>query len=292
MSKKVAVTGGSGKLGSACVVALVEDGWEVFNFDLAPPREPRCSFTRLDLTDYGQVVEAFAGIDELHDGVDAVVHLAAIPGATHAGNAATFVNNITATYHVFQAARLLEIHNVVWASSETLLGYPFNRPPVYVPLDEDVPKLPEVAYSLAKDLEEEMAAQFCRWDPEQKLIGLRFSNVMAPADYEEFPSYEADPASRKWNLWSYIDARDGAQAVLDALAYDQPGFDTFVIAADETVMSTPSLELMDAFFPGVEVRSEIDGTAALCSTAKAHRILGFTPNHRWRDHVPGAATNR
>ena len=191
MSKKIAVTGGSGKLGRACVDALLEDGWTPFNFDLVPPREPKCSFTRLDLTDYGQVVEALSGIDELHDGVDAVLHLAAIPGATHAGNAETFVNNIAATFHVFQAAKLLKIHNLVWASSETLLGYPFNRPPAYVPLDEDVPKTPEVAYSLVKDLEEEMAVQFCRWDPEQKMIGLRFSNVMAEADYAEFPSFES-----------------------------------------------------------------------------------------------------
>ncbi|MDA0158634.1 NAD(P)-dependent oxidoreductase [Solirubrobacter ginsenosidimutans] len=282
--------GGSGKLGSACIDALLEDGWTVFNFDLSPPREPKCRFTRLDLTDYGQVVEAFAGIDELHDGVDAVVHLAAIPGATHAGNAATFVNNITATYHVFQAVKPLKIHNVVWASSETLLGYPFNRPPVYVPLDEDVPKLPEVAYSLVKDLEEEMAVQFCRWDPGQKLIGLRFSNVMSPDDYADFAAFENDPASRKWNLWSYIDARDGAQAVVQALAYDRPGFEAFLIAADDTAMSTPSLQLMDVFFPGVEVRSEIEGTAALCSIAKARRLLGFTPRHRWRDHVPTPPT--
>ena len=289
--KRIAVTGGSGKLGAACIDALLDDGWTPFNFDLFAPRERRCSFTRLDLTDYGQVVEAFAGIDELHDGVDAVLHLAAIPGATHAGNAATFVNNISATFHVFQAAKLLGIHNVVWASSETLLGYPFNRPPAYVPLDEDVPNTPEVAYSLAKDLEEEMAAQFCRWDPALKMIGLRFSNVMDPADYAEFPSFESDPASRKWNLWSYIDARDGAQAAVRALAYDKPGFEAFIIAADDTVMSTPSAQLMATTFPGVEFRAPADGTAALCSIDKARRLLGFMPRHHWRDHVDASNTS-
>jgi nucleoside-diphosphate-sugar epimerase len=285
MSKKIAVTGGSGKLGGACIDALLGEGWTPFNFDLAPPRERKCSFTRLDLTEYGQVVEALAGIDALHDGVDAVLHLAAISGPSHASNAETFVSNIAATFHVFQAAKLLKIHNVVWASSEALLGYPFKRPPAYVPLDEDVPKTPEVAYALAKDLEEEMAVQFCRWDPEQKMIGLRFSNVMDPADYAEFPSFESDPASRKWNLWSYIDARDGAQAAAKALAYDKPGFEAFVIAADDTVMSTPSAELMAEFFPDVGFRAEVPGTAALCSLEKARRLLGWRPRHHWRDHV-------
>ena len=79
-------------------------------------------------------------------------------------------------------------------------------------------------------------------------------------------------------------------AVVQALAYDSPGFEAFVIAAADTVMSTPSLELMDAHFPGVKVNVQIDGTAALCSTDKARRLLGFIPRHGWRDHVPGAAT--
>ena len=288
MGNKIAVTGGSGLLGRACIDALLDHGWTPFNFDLVPPRERKCSFTRLDLTGYGQVVEALAGIDELHDGVDAVLHLAAIPGPSQAGNAQMFVSNLAATFHVFQAAKLLHIHNVVWASSEALLGYPFKRPPAYVPLDEDVAKTPEVAYSLVKDLEEEMADQFCRWDPNQKMIALRFSNVMDPADYAEFPSFESDPASRKWNLWSYIDVRDGAQAAVKALAYDKPGFEAFVIAADDTVMSTPSAELMARFFPDVAFRAEVPGTAALCSLEKARRLLGWTPRHHWRDHVDAA----
>jgi nucleoside-diphosphate-sugar epimerase len=288
MSKRIAVTGGSGTLGGACIDALLEEGWTPFNFDLAPPRERTCSFSRVDLTDYGQVVEALAGIDAVHDGLDAVLHLAAISGPGHAGNAETFVTNVAATFHVFQAARLLKIHNVVWASSEALLGYPFERPPAYVPLDEDVPRTPEVAYALAKDLEEEMAAQFCRWDPGQKMIALRFSNVMNPGDYAEFPSFESDRAARKWNLWSYIDARDGAQAAARALTYDHAGFEAFVIAADDTVMSTPSAELMAEFFPDAELRAEVPGTAALCSIEKARRLLGWTPRHHWRDHV-GAA---
>ena len=40
MSGKVAVTGGSGKLGRACIDALLEEGWTPFNFDLVPPRSP------------------------------------------------------------------------------------------------------------------------------------------------------------------------------------------------------------------------------------------------------------
>ena len=242
------------------------------------------------MTDFGQVVEALSGIDELHHGVDAVVHLAVIPGANQAPGAALFANNLLSTFHVFQAARLLGVRNVVWASSETLLGYPFDRPPAYVPFDEAIPPTPEVVYSLGKDLEEEMARQYCRWQPEQKMIGLRFSNVMVPAEYADFPGFEQDPGSRKWNLWSYIDARDGTQAVLKALAYDKPGFDNFVIANADTVMIRPSTELMTEFFPGTEFLRPVDGTQTLCSINKALTVLGWAPQHSWRDHVSEPAS--
>ena len=54
------------------------------NIDRVPSPDSRTHFIRTDLTDYGQVVEALCGIDEVHRGVDPVVHLAAIPGATFA----------------------------------------------------------------------------------------------------------------------------------------------------------------------------------------------------------------
>jgi nucleoside-diphosphate-sugar epimerase len=106
MDRTVAVTGGSGKLGRAVVAALIEEGWTVINFDRVPSSDSRARFIRTDLTDYGQVVETLSGIDEVHRGVDAVVHLAAIPGATFAPNVATFDNNLVSTFHVFQAAKL------------------------------------------------------------------------------------------------------------------------------------------------------------------------------------------
>jgi nucleoside-diphosphate-sugar epimerase len=53
-------------------------------------------------------------------------------------------------------------------------------------------------------LGEKMAKQFCRWDSALKIIGLRFSNIMEPADYAGFADFQDDPRLRKWNLWGYI----------------------------------------------------------------------------------------
>jgi nucleoside-diphosphate-sugar epimerase len=130
-----------------------------------------------------------------------------------------------------------------------------------------------------------MAAQFCRWDPDLKIIGLRFSNVMAPADYAAFPTFDADATQRSWNLWSYIDARDGAQAVRLALAHDQPGFETFIIANADTVMTRPNAELLAEVYPDVPHARDFGPHETLLSIEKAKRLLGYSPQHTWRDEL-------
>jgi len=279
----VAVTGGSGKLGRVVVADLLAHDHAVIDLDIQPPRDPGVPFTRVDFKDFGQTFEALTAIDDRHDGIDAVVHLAAIPGPGMTTNAATFANNIIGTYNVFAAARHAGIKNIVWASSETVLGLPFEDPPPYLPVDEEIPLRPNSSYSLAKDMEEEMARQLCRWDPSLKMIGLRFSNVMEPADYAKFPGFDADPEIRRWNLWSYIDARDGAQAVRRALEHQGTGTEVFIIANADTVMSRPTAELAATVFPDVPVRKALGRNESLLSIDKARRVLGYEPAHSWRD---------
>lgn len=284
---RVIVTGGSGKVGRACVADLLAHGYEVVNVDLLPPPEDQgCPFSRVDLTDYGQVVGAFTAIDDrLNGSVDAVVHLAAIPAPGLYTNALTFEHNTVSTYNVFEAARILGIKNVVWASSETVLGLPFDTPPPYAPVDEDYQGRPESAYSLSKYVGEVMAEQFCRWDPQAKIIGLRFSNVMEPHDYAKFPSFDSDAMQRKWNLWGYIDARDAAQGIRKALEYDQRGADVFIIANADTVMSRPNAELMAEVFPDVDMKKDVAPHETLLSIDKARDVLGYEPQYSWRDEV-------
>jgi nucleoside-diphosphate-sugar epimerase len=132
-----------------------------------------------------------------------------------------------------------------------------------------------------------MARHFCRWDPALKMIGLRFSNVMEPADYASFPGFDADPALRKWNLWSYVDARDGAQAVRRALELEATGMDVFIVANADTVMSRPNDELIAGVFPDVPLKRAVGDHETLLSIDKARRVLGYEPRHSWRDE-PGA----
>ena len=276
---RIALTGSSGKLGSVVLRELRAAGHEVIGMDIVGTRGP--GFVRVDLTDYGQVVDALTAVNDQHDGVDAVVHLAAIPAPGIAPDVATFHNNMPSTFNVFWAAIRLGITRIVYASSETVLGLPFDVPPPYIPVDEEYPARPESVYSLVKHLEAQLAIELVRWHPDVSITALRFSNVMVPEDYDAFP-YDADPRDRKWNLWGYIDARDGAQAIERALQVAPPGFDRFIIAAADTVTTVPNAELVAEVFPDVPVHGDLGEHDTLLSIAKARRLLGYEPQHSWR----------
>jgi len=284
---KVVVTGGSGKAGRAIVRHLLERGHEVLNVDIVPSAESRgpdspAPFLAADLTDFGQAVEVLNGGAEKMPAPDAVVHLAAIPSPVHATPDTVFRTNILSTYTVFAAAVRAGLKRVVWASSETTLGLPFERPPDYAPVDEEHELRPESSYALSKVLGEEMARQFNRWSG-IPFVGLRFSNIMERADYERFPGFWDDPNLRKWNLWGYVDESHVAQSVERALEADVRGADAFVIAAADTVMKRPSRELMAEVFPGVPIRGDLPEHGTLLAIDKARRVLGYDPQFTWRE---------
>lgn len=276
--KKIVVTGGSGKAGRATVHDLLNSGYEVLNIDLAPPREPLCRFQQVDLMQLGETVEALSGYD-------AVVHLAANPNPSGWTEERMFRHNTTTTYNVFRAAMLVGMKRVVWASSETTLGLPFERElPRYAPIDEAHILLPESSYALSKVISEEMARQFSRWHG-VAFVGLRFSNIMEEDAYARFPSYWNDPHARKWNLWGYVDARDVAQSCRRGLEADIRGAHAFIIAAADTVMTHPSRELMAEVFPSVPVRDLPHDHATLLGIDGARKMLGYAPRYSWRDII-------
>ena len=275
---KICVTGASGRAGRAVVADLVEHGHWVLATDMAAPaNDLGVPVLRADLTDYGQAVEVLQG-------ADAVVHLANIPAPEIRTPAVTFNSNIAMNFNVFMAAAHLRLGRVVWASSETTLGLPFAVPPRYAPVDEDHYPLPTTTYALSKVASETIAGHITQWSG-IPFVALRFSNILGPADYQEFPSYWPDPQLRKWNLWSYIDERDAAAACRLALDAPVDGSASFIIAAADSVMNRPSADLIREVFPGVPLTGEISENGALLSIARAQQVLGFTPEHSWRDHV-------
>lgn len=184
------------------------------------------------------------------------------------------------------ACRKLRITNVVLASSETLIGIPFDpHMPASLPITEEHERRPESAYSLSKLVGETMAEQYCRWDPTLKIISLRFSNVMLPEEYKTFESWQEDPKIRLFNVWGYIDARDGAQSVSKSLDAQMKGHHQYLIAAEDTVMRTKNDDLVSQFFPGVKYNKTKGQNDTLLSIDKAKKELGYAPKFKWQDQV-------
>jgi nucleoside-diphosphate-sugar epimerase len=283
MAQRIVVTGAAGQAGRAVTADLREHGYDVLATDTVVSRaDLEDGMLKADLTDYGQAVEVLS-----EPGVNAVVHLANIPAPGLSTPAVTFNANITMNFNVFQAAASVKLSRVVWASSETTLGLPFDNPPRYAPVDEDHYPVPTTTYALSKVASETIAGHIAEWSG-IPFVALRFSNIMDPEWYQRYPEFQDDPAERKWNLWGYIDQRDAAQACRKALEVDASkiqGSPAFIIAAADTVMNRPSAELLAEVYPGVKLTRDVGEHGTLLAIDRAREVLGFTPEHSWRNHV-------
>lgn len=276
--ERIIVTGGSGKAGRETVKELQRHGYQVRNLDVAP--NPEVATVLLDLTDYGATFAAMHGYD-------AVIHLAANPAPDndHVTGADRFAHNTVSSFNVFQAAAHLGMEKVVWASSETVFGLPFDRvKPTALPVTEAMPPLPQSGYAISKAVTEELA-RLMHARHELPFIGLRFSNILDPKDYELVPTYWPDPRSRHWNLWAYIDVRDAAEACRLALESDVQGAEVFTIAAADSIMTTPNADLVHEVLGDIPMDPDLGITETLLSVTKAREVLGWVPKHSWRETV-------
>ena len=291
---RIFFTGGTGKAGKYVVEHLVEQGHQVTNADLEPLGLDGVDDLRVDLTDVGQVYSALAApsnqgqLDEepANPPYDAGVHFAAIPRPMLESDAETFRTNILAHYNVLEAATRLGVRKIVFASSETTYGVCFgqgDRKPEYVPVDEEHPTVPEDAYAMSKVAGEAVSRSFQQRTGADG-YGLRINNVIEPHEYEEyFPDYLRDPALRRRNLFAYIDTRDLAQLVRRCLETDGLGYEVFNVANADLSVAAKTDEIIRDFYDGVEVRGEIGPDETFYSIEKARRVLGYSPEHSWRD---------
>lgn len=291
MSKKrILITGATGKVGKETVKELKKHDYEIFLVDREFPEPPEdVSFMTADLTDFGQTLDALSSVGKDVYGhaetraFDAIIHLASIPHPREYSDAEVFRDNMLSTYNVFESSKRLGITNIVWSSSETLLGIPFDQSNIKsVPLTEDMPSVGTSTYAITKVLGEELARQFCANNKQMKIACLRLSNVMEEKDYNDFPSYTKNPETRMWNFWSYIDVRDAAQAIRKAVEYDFKGMDTFIITNDDTVTDIPSVELMKRYYPNIEIKESLTEYQTLLSNKKAKDAFGYQPKFGWR----------
>lgn len=278
------VTGALGTLGRWTVEQLAGE-YEIVGLDL---REPASSpyetveYLAADLTDQGPVWELCLDIQP-----DAVVHLAAVPGAGHRAGGETFVHNVVSTYHVLTAAGEIGA-DVVWSSSEATYGVTYRdecRPLDSLPVDESHPQRPEDAYGTSKLVGEAIAERTVRRYG-VSVASLQPSWIQVPGAYETAAIRESfDPAdpTPSGSLWSYVDVRDVADLIGRVLDADLGGHERYIAVAEDNYVDVPTDTAVNAAWGESAPAWESDGDEAAFSSAKARRELGWEPAHAWRE---------
>jgi nucleoside-diphosphate-sugar epimerase len=284
---RVVVTGGSGRLGQFVVRELFTHGYRVSVIDASKPRECLCPTDTVDLSKTARLQDYFKD-------VEGVVHLARqrfpytesgfnveaqrweFPDAV--GDAERFNHNVAITNNVLAAAQFAGAKKFVCGSSLAVYGlyYPVTAlQPDYLPIDEEHPLRPQDPYGLSKLVGEKLCDTASQTMGRQ-IASLRFSGIYTETHRQLLLARQRNPLIRGTGaLWSYLDVRDAARACRLALEADFSGHQAFNICAPETIMETPTAELVAKYLPQVPSVRAADGRWSGYDIAKAEEILGF-----------------
>ena len=275
--RHVLVTGAAGQIGRAVLELLAAEGVAATALVLADPGD--LPATEVVVGDAGDpAVAARAGAH-----ADAVVHLAARPSPLAGTADEVFCGNSRATFVVLEAAGRQGIRRAAVASSYAIAGLTFTAAPVrpaYLPFDAATPLQISDPYALSKQADEATAAMMARRHG-MSVTALRLPFVSGAADGlpRMAVRYAADPAAGTAEVWSYLDVRDAARAMLLAIRVAPAGAPVLYIAASETLVSQPTEQLLDTYLPDVPRRAAFPGRAVPIDLAPARTLLGFTARH-------------
>src|SRR6516162_4555967 len=276
----VIVTGSSGLLGRHVASALVSAGHSVLGLDASPsPGDATWRHASIDLTDLGAAMQ-------LVRDASAIVHLAAIPRPTGLAPKHVFRINLACAYNVIESAVHSGAVRFVYASSMSILGYPFfERPiePAYLPIDSSHPVGPQDAYALSKWLGEEILQAAVNRHPEVCAVSLRMPWIQTADSFarEVVPRREqAELVAR--DLWGYLDARDAAAAFVAAVERPIAGHRRLYVSAADTFMEVETALLVRSAYPNAEITRPLVRFDSVFDLSEARAILGFEPRHTWR----------
>jgi UDP-glucose 4-epimerase len=277
--RRVLVTGGSGGIGRF-VLEELRGKVEATVFDRREPAGSASGFVGGDILDLPALTEACRGMD-------AVIHLAAIPNPFSDPPEQIFPVNVTGTFHVLEAAVRAGVRRVILAGSDSATGLAFKKAPVapaYLPVDEEHPKAPSEVYGLTKLLVEEIGKSYARGHGLEVVV-LCPVFVVVPGKEGQVPERAAERVSR--NLWAYVEPIDVAQAFRLALDLPKVTYEVFLIGAADTLSPVPSLELAKKAFGALPPIQKPEWFArnphaSLYDISKAMRVLGYRPTSNWR----------
>jgi len=287
---RVLVTGGRGTLGRVLVPILVTKGHEPVVFDLPQASIDPASGTPAAVQQIVGDIRSSDDVRRAADGVDLIIHAAAIHGihlATHAPQDFHDLN-VTGTFNVWQAAAAERVKGLIFSS--TMGVYGDSRTPAgdtdVVAVQEDLHLLPGDIYGFSKVAGEEMCKLHWRLD-DVPSIALRFG-MFVP---ETFFRYGIRL------LYGGVDERDAAGSVMaavDALLAGRVEHDAFNVESllpfgqdDAPDLRRDPLVALERHFPGSAQLLRSRGVRTLKPIMERfvmQRIgqrLGFQPRHNF-----------
>jgi nucleoside-diphosphate-sugar epimerase len=210
---KVLITGAAGRIGQAVIDELLPRGHDLRGIDLQAPPCGEIEWMTGDIRELARMEQACAG-------VDAVIHLAAIPGPgprdRRDGWMEIVQRNILGTYHVLEASVRQGARRVVFASSLCAEGWlpggHFHQPS-YFPLDEEHPLQTEEPYGMSKQIGEIYGWGF------HKRCDLEFI-ALRPMNVQDAQTEGAGVLHSPQPTWQRVDRSDVAQAFRLAVEAD------------------------------------------------------------------------
>ncbi|KAB8072479.1 NAD(P)-binding protein [Aspergillus leporis] len=302
MSKRIIVTGGSGKAGQFLIAHLLARNYSVLNLDLTPlppPLNAEVHTLKVDLTDNGQVYGALHShfrltepFREPHKQIpDAVIHLAGYARNMIVPDTETYRGNVLSFYNVIEAACRIGVKKIVLASSICVYGVAFAEGDVdypSFPVDEEVDANPMDVYALSKVCGERTARSFARRFGNDIYV-MRLGAVITPDEFQgRFEGYVERPEEYKVHGWAYTDARDIGLMFDRCLVTDGLGFQIFNGVNDEiTNFAESTTEFLQRMCPQTIITREMEAREAPVTNKKMKRMLGFRQSSRWQDNYVG-----
>lgn len=219
----ILVTGSSGRVGSAVVSRLLDEGERVRGLDLRASGRSHPGFSEVvGALDHRPTVEAAVA------GATRVLHLGAFMSWALADRDRMYATNVEGTRLLLDAASGTGVERFVFASSGEV--YPENRPQ-FLPVAEEHPLLPNSPYGLTKLLGEELVRFHQRAGAMETVI-LRFSHTQDATELLDEDSFFSGP---RFFLRPRIKQQEtfGNHAVADLLRASDPGTPAHVVARNQ-----------------------------------------------------------
>lgn len=284
-TKRVVVTGGSGRVGRH-VVSRLRQRHEVVNADLRKGAED-VAFVETDVMDIGAVRRTL-------EGADTVVHLAGLDFDWGCAPERYIDVNTRGSWHVLQAAEEKGLRKVILCSSISICGLQEMRAdwqPQVLPIDETHENRPVFPYGVSKQIAETMGESFARVG-KFDVICIRPLAVVLPETLDQYIAF-VDAPNRHW-LFYYVTAEDLALAFEAAVDAEGISFESFYIGADDSSHPKPTLEwYREIVGPLPKIANprlyRQNPRASVFSNVRAKALLGWAPTSDFQAMRAGRA---